>query len=66
MLPLAQYIDAFMHLQVVTGLLRELNEAVTGSYMEEDPEMLINSQPKYFDDFTIIIATQVLPPTAST
>lgn len=45
--------------QVVTGLLRELNEAVEGSYVEEAPEVLIENNPSYFQDFNLVIATQV-------
>lgn len=45
--------------QVVTGLLRELNDAVQGSYVEESPEVLIENNPSFFQDFDLIIATQV-------
>jgi amyloid beta precursor protein binding protein 1 len=43
----------------VTALVQELNETVAGSYVEEAPEALIGTNPKFFDDFTLIIATQV-------
>jgi amyloid beta precursor protein binding protein 1 len=43
----------------VTALVQELNETVAGSYVEESPETVISSNPKFFEDFTLIIATQV-------
>ena len=46
-------------MQVVTELLQELNESVAGSYIEESPENLINSNPQFFRQFTVIVATQV-------
>lgn len=36
-----------------------MNESVAGSYVEEAPESLIASNPRFFADFTLIIATQV-------
>ena len=45
--------------KVVTELLQELNESVAGSYVEEAPEMLLASNPSFFSDFTLVIATQV-------
>jgi NEDD8-activating enzyme E1 regulatory subunit len=45
--------------QCVTELLKELNPAVDGSFMEDTPEELLDSDPGFFPGFTIIIATQV-------
>lgn len=39
-------------------MLKELNDAVTGSFVEEEPAQLIRENPAYFKDFTIVIATQ--------
>lgn len=43
----------------VTELLQELNETVAGSYVEESPEQLIETNPHFFGSFTLVIATQV-------
>ena len=45
--------------KVVTGLLKEMNESVRGSYVEEAPEALVAGNPAFFDDFDLVIATQV-------
>ena len=45
--------------QHVTELLKELNEAVTGSYVQESPNELIENQPSFFKSFDLVIATQV-------
>ena len=45
--------------RVVTQLLTELNESVNGSCVEEIPETLIESNPSFFKDFNLVIATQV-------
>mmetsp|Transcript_8982 Transcript_8982/g.19249 ORF Transcript_8982/g.19249 Transcript_8982/m.19249 type:complete len:537 (+) Transcript_8982:66-1676(+) len=45
--------------KVVTELLQELNETVAGSYVEEEPEELINTNPNFFADFSLVIATQL-------
>ena len=45
--------------QVVTETLQELNESVAGSYIEESPENLVNSNPQFFRQFTVVVATQV-------
>jgi hypothetical protein len=37
-----------------------LNEAVGGSYVEESPRSLMNSNPDFFKPFTLVIATQVV------
>ena len=39
--------------------LKELNETVGGSYVEEAPASLMASNPDFFKHFTLVIATQV-------
>ena len=46
--------------QHVTELLKELNDSVAGSFVEEDPDHLIKNNPTFFHDFDLIIVTQVL------
>ena len=41
--------------------LKELNETVAGSYVEEAPRSLVNSNPDFFRQFTLVIATQASP-----
>ena len=48
----------------VTDCLKELNDLVAGSYVEEDPVVLISTNPAFFSDFDIVIATQ-LPDSAA-
>eukprot|EP00983_Pelagomonas_calceolata_P129266 1161592-Pelagomonas_calceolata.AAC.9 len=43
----------------LVGCAGELNESVAGSYIEESPENLINSNPQFFHQFTVVVATQV-------
>jgi amyloid beta precursor protein binding protein 1 len=43
----------------VCAHLNELNEAVSGSFVEDKPEYLIESNPSFFDNFTLVIATQL-------
>ncbi|EFJ45116.1 hypothetical protein VOLCADRAFT_82490 [Volvox carteri f. nagariensis] len=45
--------------KVVTELLQELNESVSGSYVEEVPEVLITDNPQFFHSFDLVIATQM-------
>eukprot|EP00889_Picochlorum_renovo_P005594 jgi/Picre1/32624/NNA_007970.t1 len=45
--------------KVVTECLRELNDHVDGSYVEESPRNLIANNPSFFDDYSIIIGTQL-------
>ncbi|KAG2424108.1 hypothetical protein HXX76_014782 [Chlamydomonas incerta] len=45
--------------KVVTELLQELNESVSGSYVEEVPEVLIADNPAFFSGFDLVIATQM-------
>lgn len=46
--------------KVVTGLLQEMNDSVSGSFVEEAPETLLASNPSFVADFSLVIATQVL------
>ena len=42
----------------VAALLKELNDSVAGQYVEEEPAQLLASDPTFFKDFTLVIATQ--------
>lgn len=46
-------------IKVVTELLKELNEGVSGSYVEAAPEALVESDPGFLDRFDLVLATQV-------
>ena len=46
--------------KTVSGLLQELNESVEAKFVEESPETLIDSNPEFFSQFTLVIATQVI------
>jgi amyloid beta precursor protein binding protein 1 len=39
-------------------LLHELNDAVDAKFIEELPEALLESNPAFFSQFTLVIATQ--------
>ena len=39
--------------------MQELNTSVTGSFVEEKAETLIESNPSFFNNFTLVIATQL-------
>eukprot|EP00301_Raphidiophrys_heterophryoidea_P006672 c12669_g1_i1.p1 GENE.c12669_g1_i1~~c12669_g1_i1.p1 ORF type:complete len:537 (+),score=163.70 c12669_g1_i1:58-1611(+) len=46
--------------EVVTENLKELNpEDVDGSFVDEDPSVLIASRPEFFDGFTLVVASQL-------
>jgi amyloid beta precursor protein binding protein 1 len=45
--------------QVVTDLLKEMNDAVSGSYVEDTPEELLENNPSFLEGFDLVIATQV-------
>ncbi|KAG1678526.1 hypothetical protein FOA52_014560 [Chlamydomonas sp. UWO 241] len=45
--------------KMVTGLLQEMNDSVSGSFVEEAPETLLASNPSFFADFSLVIATQL-------
>ena len=40
------------------ALLRELNDSVAGQFVEEEPAVLVSSNPAYFKNFDLVIATQ--------
>ncbi|KAM4722370.1 NEDD8-activating enzyme E1 regulatory subunit isoform 2-T3 [Rhinophrynus dorsalis] len=40
-------------------LLQELNDDVTGNYVPENPEDLLDREPSFFCRFTLVIATQL-------
>lgn len=44
--------------QCVTALLKELNESVEGVFRDESPEELIATDPGFFQNFNLVIATQ--------
>ncbi|XP_031500977.1 NEDD8-activating enzyme E1 regulatory subunit AXR1-like isoform X2 [Nymphaea colorata] len=44
----------------VCAFLQELNDAVRAKYVEESPEALIETNPLFFAQFTLVIATQLL------
>ncbi|KAJ6680451.1 NEDD8-ACTIVATING ENZYME E1 REGULATORY SUBUNIT [Salix purpurea] len=43
----------------VCTFLQELNDAVKAKFIEEYPEALIGSNPSFFSQFTIVVATQL-------
>ncbi|KAK3085260.1 hypothetical protein FSP39_000802 [Pinctada imbricata] len=45
--------------KVATELLSELNDDVSGNYMEETPESLLTTNPGFFGNFTLVIATNL-------
>ncbi|XP_041376765.1 NEDD8-activating enzyme E1 regulatory subunit-like [Gigantopelta aegis] len=45
--------------QVATDLLSELNEDVTGDFVEESPEKLLETNRDVFTSFSIVVATDV-------
>ncbi|KAF6256211.1 hypothetical protein COO60DRAFT_135121 [Scenedesmus sp. NREL 46B-D3] len=45
--------------QVVTDLLKEMNDAVSGSYVEDTPEELLENNPSFLEGFDLVIATQM-------
>lgn len=46
--------------QCVCSFLQELNDAVKAKFIEEYPEALIETNPSFFSQFTLVVATQVL------
>lgn len=46
--------------QVVTEALKELNELVDGSFVEDSAANIIENNPDFFRSYTIIIATQLM------
>lgn len=45
--------------QAVTDLLKEMNDTVSGSYVEDTPEQLLESRPEFLGGYDLVIATQV-------
>lgn len=43
----------------VCAFLQELNDAVKAKFIEEYPEALIETNPSFFSQFTLVVATQV-------
>ncbi|XP_057955704.1 NEDD8-activating enzyme E1 regulatory subunit AXR1-like [Malania oleifera] len=44
----------------VCAFLQELNEAVKAKFIEEYPEALIKTNPSFFSQFTLVVATQLV------
>ncbi len=40
-------------------LMQEFNEGASGRYVAETPESLLDRQPEFFRDFTLVLATQL-------
>eukprot|EP01027_Heterolobosea_sp_BB2_P024009 GEZU01036124.1.p1 GENE.GEZU01036124.1~~GEZU01036124.1.p1 ORF type:complete len:551 (+),score=208.96 GEZU01036124.1:66-1655(+) len=45
--------------KTVTALLQELNPYAKGDYVEEDPRSLIDNKPDYFNNYTLVIASNM-------
>ncbi|XP_061526140.1 NEDD8-activating enzyme E1 regulatory subunit [Phycodurus eques] len=45
--------------QAATELLQELNTDVSGNFVEESPDMLLDNNPDFFHRFTIVIGVQL-------
>lgn len=45
--------------KTVCSFLQELNDAVKAKFIEEYPEKLIESNPSFFSQFSLVVATQV-------
>ncbi|XP_051125849.1 NEDD8-activating enzyme E1 regulatory subunit AXR1-like [Andrographis paniculata] len=46
--------------KTVCAFLQELNDAVKAKFIEEYPERLIDSNPAFFSQFTLVVATQLV------
>ncbi|KAK9155706.1 hypothetical protein Sjap_003186 [Stephania japonica] len=44
----------------VCAFLQELNDAVKAKFVEESPEALIETNPSFFSQFTLVVATQLV------
>ncbi|KAH1220813.1 NEDD8-activating enzyme E1 regulatory subunit AXR1 [Glycine max] len=44
----------------VCSFLQELNDAVKAKFVEESPETLIETNPSFFSQFTLVVATQLM------
>uniref|UniRef100_A0A8C3LZD0 NEDD8-activating enzyme E1 regulatory subunit n=1 Tax=Chrysolophus pictus TaxID=9089 RepID=A0A8C3LZD0_CHRPC len=45
--------------QSATELLQELNNDVSGNFVEESPENLLDNDPSFFNRFNLVVATQL-------
>ncbi|XP_059680697.1 NEDD8-activating enzyme E1 regulatory subunit isoform X2 [Gavia stellata] len=45
--------------QSATELLQELNNDVSGNFVEESPEKLLDNDPSFFNRFNLVVATQL-------
>lgn len=45
--------------KIVCTFLQELNDAVKAKFIEEYPKALIETNPSFFSQFTLVVATQV-------
>ncbi|XP_048814296.1 NEDD8-activating enzyme E1 regulatory subunit [Lagopus muta] len=45
--------------QSATELLQELNSDVSGNFVEESPENLLDNDPSFFNRFNLVVATQL-------
>ncbi|XP_010583546.1 PREDICTED: NEDD8-activating enzyme E1 regulatory subunit [Haliaeetus leucocephalus] len=45
--------------QSATELLQELNSDVSGNFVEESPEKLLDNDPSFFNRFNLVVATQL-------
>mmetsp|Transcript_21156 Transcript_21156/g.58704 ORF Transcript_21156/g.58704 Transcript_21156/m.58704 type:complete len:539 (-) Transcript_21156:37-1653(-) len=45
--------------ECVAELLKEMNDTVLGNFIEQSPEALLDGEPKFFRDFTLVVATQM-------
>ncbi|KAK2529913.1 hypothetical protein Q9233_006298 [Columba guinea] len=45
--------------QSATELLQELNNDVSGNFVEESPEKLLENDPSFFNRFNLVVATQL-------
>ena len=43
----------------ICSFLQELNDVVKAKFVEEFPAHLIDTNPSFFSQFTVVIATQV-------
>ncbi|GER43097.1 NEDD8-activating enzyme E1 regulatory subunit [Striga asiatica] len=46
--------------KTVCAFLEELNDAVKAKFIEEYPEKIIESNPSFFSQFTLVVATQLV------
>ena len=51
---------------VATNLLSELNPEVRGVPVDDSPETVLNNNPDFFDDFDLVIATEIGEKTLAT